>query len=208
MVKPPPDARQAVHAILSKSEQCFPRHNPGGGADVSLRCAAMGKRVQPAPALEPFLTRRVRELSRLLPRNCQAQGRRSRPSGAGHDAAAQGRGRPGGARPVRTAAQGLHAALRRLRRALGPVRDVDVMLGHLKDLRDDARHGAAVRWLSARLEAQRAELSRSCCNKLSPRGRLAGLRAWETLREELRRGEPADSQARRTYRAGSARGVS
>jgi CHAD domain-containing protein len=82
-------------------------------------------------------------------------------------------------------------ALRRLRRALGPVRDVDVMLGHLKDLRGDARHGAAVRWLSACLEAQRAELSRSCCNKLSPRGRLAGLRAWETLREELRRGEPA-----------------
>jgi CHAD domain-containing protein len=81
-------------------------------------------------------------------------------------------------------------ALRRLRRTLGPLRDVDVMLVHLEELRGDAQHAGAVEWLSGQLRRRRGKLERKCCKKMSSRKHLTGLRAWETLQPELRKGEP------------------
>src|SRR5262245_20898256 len=40
---------------------------------------------------------------------------------------------------------------RKLRRKLGPMRDVDVMLGHLDEIKPESPHAAAVDWLRQRL---------------------------------------------------------
>jgi CHAD domain-containing protein len=86
-----------------------------------------------------------------------------------------------------------------LRRTLGPLRDVDVMLLHLRQLRGDPKHGDAVEWLTQQLRTRRAKLARKCCKKMSSRKRLAGLRAWKRLCLEVRQGEP--SIRRRATRA-------
>jgi len=90
-------------------------------------------------------------------------------------------------------------ALRRLRRTLGPLRDVDVMLLHLEDLRGGGHHADAVEWFSGQLRTRRAKLARKCCKKMSSARRLLGLKAWTTLRAELRDGE--SSIRRRATRA-------
>src|ERR687891_527315 len=52
-------------------------------------------------------------------------------------------------RPVLSAdaRRGLAKVTRRLRRRLGPLRDLDVMLAHLDELTSSARHAGAVAWL-------------------------------------------------------------
>ena len=142
----------------------------------------------PAP-LEKHLSSQVRELQRLLPRALKAK-----------DVKAVHKARVA-TRRLRAAMQltepvlsdeprrEFTRALRRLRRTLGPLRDADVMLVHLKELRGDAQHADAVEWLSGRLRTERDKLARKCCKKMSSRKRLAGLREWETLQPELRKSD-------------------
>src|SRR5437588_3817420 len=49
----------------------------------------------------------------------------------------------------------LARVLRRLRRRLGPRRDLDVMIGHLQSLKRARSHSAAIEWFSRRLQEQR-----------------------------------------------------
>src|SRR5438876_11826117 len=44
----------------------------------------------------------------------------------------------------------LARALRKLRRRLGPARDLDVMIAHLEKLKRARSHQAAIEWLSSR----------------------------------------------------------
>ena len=73
--------------------------------------------------------------------------------------------------------------LRKLRRRLGPLRDLDVMLGHLESF--PARHRVGVVWLGERLKARRDELRRSALRQISPPKLLGRLGAWWGVREEL-----------------------
>jgi CHAD domain-containing protein len=143
-------------------------------------------------ALESVLSERVRDLRRLLPHVVSGQEQVD----AVHQARVTTRRLKAAvdlAEPVLSdhARKDFARALRRLRRELGPLRDVDVMLEHLRELDADARHLDAVRWLTGQLERQRAELQGHCCKKLSTRSRLSGLRAWDKLREQVRQEEPS-----------------
>ena len=70
--------------------------------------------------------------------------------------------------------------LRRLRRRLGPLRDLDVMLGHL----DRFGTSAGVGWVRDRLTADRdAERARTA-DKLHPAKELARLGCWWGVRQE------------------------
>jgi CHAD domain-containing protein len=145
---------------------------------------------QPA-SLEQFVAEQVQELRQLLPRALKAKD-----VDAIHDARVA-------TRRLRAAidlASPLLAdeprrrflrALRRLRRTLGPLRDLDVMLVHLQEFRTDGRHANAVDWLEGQLRKQRAKSARTCCKKMTSRSRLAGLRSWEKLRRDIRQGEQA-----------------
>jgi CHAD domain-containing protein len=91
---------------------------------------------------------------------------------------------------------------RKLRRRLGPLRDLDVMLAHLTELqagpsRDDARspHGRraarqrarldeAVQWVSERLHEQRRQV-RSECGEVNVARVLSRLGDWWGIREEI-----------------------
>ena len=73
--------------------------------------------------------------------------------------------------------------LRKLRRRLGPLRDLDVMLDHLNSL--PARHRVAVAWLSERLKARREELRRLTIRQIIPPKLLGRLGAWWGVREEV-----------------------
>ena len=143
-----------------------------------------------AESLDKLLTGRVKELRRLLPQAVKAKDTETV-----HDARVATRRLKAAvdlAAPVLSAKplRKFSRALRRLRRTLGPLRDADVMLTHLRELRGEhVRHRAAVDWLTKRVKAHRAKLARKCCRKMSPRARLSGLRSWKTLRRELGAGE-------------------
>jgi CHAD domain-containing protein len=77
--------------------------------------------------------------------------------------------------------------LRKLRRRLGPLRDLDVMDGHLKELlaRGATKHADAIAWLSFRLQVQR-EAARDEASGDAPATKvLAKLGQWWGLREEI-----------------------
>lgn len=75
--------------------------------------------------------------------------------------------------------------LRNLRRRLGSLRDLDVMIKHVEELRGAKRHAEAQRWLSERLLSERDKLRKKTRRKLSP-DRLAGkLDAWLPIREQV-----------------------
>jgi hypothetical protein len=75
--------------------------------------------------------------------------------------------------------------LRRLRRRLGPLRDTDVMLGHLRDLAAVHRHAVAAGWLAQHLSGQREALRRASAGQGPPAHVLARLGAWWGVREEI-----------------------
>jgi len=77
-------------------------------------------------------------------------------------------------------------ALRKLRRTLGPLRDVDVMLQHLDEVRGPAARGAGAGWVTGRLHERRTELRRDAARTLTPRKALARLEAWVDLEHEVR----------------------
>lgn len=82
--------------------------------------------------------------------------------------------------------------LRQLRRRLGPLRDLDVMLGHLDDRQQDVRHAAAAAWVRAALlpqrESARAEVARHKSGRVLDR-----LDRWWGVRDQmLAAGEAVD----------------
>jgi CHAD domain-containing protein len=77
----------------------------------------------------------------------------------------------------------LGKSLRKLRRRLGPLRDADVMLGHLAEF--ETEHPAAARWMSERLISTR-ERCRKKSTKQSPVANvLDKLIAWNNVRAEM-----------------------
>ena len=80
----------------------------------------------------------------------------------------------------------LAKVLRKLRRRLGPLRDADVMLGHLQELAPaGAKHRAALDWLSARIAARRDGHRHASAGKGTPAQVLADLGAWHPVREQI-----------------------
>src|SRR5436190_10126866 len=75
--------------------------------------------------------------------------------------------------------------LKRLRRRLGPLRDLDVMLGHLEDLSKSPRHATAAKWLAERLLLCRQDERKRAGRKASVVKTLGRLGAWWGLREEV-----------------------
>jgi CHAD domain-containing protein len=73
---------------------------------------------------------------------------------------------------------------RKLRRQLGPLRDLDVMLGHLADYRA-GRHAAATEWVVARLARCRELAARDAQKKTPPAQVLARLGSWWGVRQDI-----------------------
>ena len=84
---------------------------------------------------------------------------------------------------------------RKLRRRLGPLRDLDVMLGHLADFANQTRHTTAVGWLAGRLQDQREGARGASLEETPPAKVLAKLSSsWGDVRAEmLEAGEAVDS---------------
>jgi CHAD domain-containing protein len=75
---------------------------------------------------------------------------------------------------------------RRLRRRLGPLRDLDVMLGHLDELSRIKRHTTANAWLTNQLQAQRERARGESMEDASPGKVLAKLSdSWTCVRSEI-----------------------
>jgi CHAD domain-containing protein len=79
----------------------------------------------------------------------------------------------------------LAQVLRRLRRRLGPLRDADVMLGHLADLAATPKHAEAAEWLAGRIRAERDVLREGSIAQGPPSGVLADLGTWYPVREQI-----------------------
>lgn len=75
-------------------------------------------------------------------------------------------------------------ALRRLRRALGPLRDLDVMLGHLKELDAPPELAPAVAWVARQMRQRRAKVRRDHAGGASTE-RLQHLHAWNELKQPV-----------------------
>jgi CHAD domain-containing protein len=74
---------------------------------------------------------------------------------------------------------------RKLRRRLGPLRDLDVMLGHLGELAAHRTHADAVAWLSQRLRAARDRARQNSTDQKPPSKVVVKLDAWGPLRGEI-----------------------
>jgi CHAD domain-containing protein len=75
--------------------------------------------------------------------------------------------------------------LRKLRRRLGPMRDVDVMLDHLGALARNQRHRAAAHWLMDRLRVEQARLRQKSLGAAPAPKVLGKLGAWWGIREQV-----------------------
>lgn len=79
----------------------------------------------------------------------------------------------------------LNKRLKNLRRRLGPLRDLDVMIGHLEELAGKPAHAQAATWLRdhlARLRELKREESRK---EAAPADILSKLGAWWPVRQEI-----------------------
>jgi CHAD domain-containing protein len=85
--------------------------------------------------------------------------------------------------------RGLAKTLRRLRRSLGPLRDLDVMLGHLGEFGSDARYEAIVHWLRVRFAERRAAVMGEVREGRSPAALVSDLRAWGELESQVTEAE-------------------
>jgi CHAD domain-containing protein len=74
---------------------------------------------------------------------------------------------------------------RQLRRRLGPLRDLDVMIGHLKIIQQRATHRVAANWLEHRLIDARETAREDSASAQSPNSVLARMGTWWGLREEV-----------------------
>jgi CHAD domain-containing protein len=87
---------------------------------------------------------------------------------------------------AREGRRGFSKVLRRLRRSLGPLRDVDVMLGHLRESACDPRHGASVNWLLGTLHKRRSKLLEEIARKRSPEELVDELGRWRDLEPQVK----------------------
>jgi CHAD domain-containing protein len=79
--------------------------------------------------------------------------------------------------------------LRRLRRSLGPLRDLDVMVGHLGEFGADERFGAIVHWLRVRFAEDRGALLGEIRQRRSTASLINDLRVWGQLETQLTQAE-------------------
>jgi CHAD domain-containing protein len=82
-------------------------------------------------------------------------------------------------------AKAFDKVLRKVRRRLGPLRDLDVMIEHLGKLHGHPTHGTAADWLCQRLETQRQQERDDSRNGSGSADVLAKLGAWWHVREEI-----------------------
>lgn len=75
--------------------------------------------------------------------------------------------------------------LKKLRKRLGPMRDLDVMIGRLATLESHSVHGPAATWLKTQLEKQRDDERSDAKTKSGSADTLAKLGAWWHVREEV-----------------------
>jgi CHAD domain-containing protein len=75
--------------------------------------------------------------------------------------------------------------LKKLRRRLGPLRDLDVMIDHLQKTESIAAHAVAAAWMRERLSTQRDEQRLHAGKKGAPADVLAKLGSWWSVREEI-----------------------
>src|SRR5208282_3405728 len=75
-----------------------------------------------------------------------------------------------------------------LRRQLGPLRDLDVMLEHLAEIKQ-ARFEGGVRWMEDRLRHCREQAVLSAADNAPPARILARLGSWWGLRHEIEEAE-------------------
>jgi len=75
--------------------------------------------------------------------------------------------------------------LRKLRRRLGPLRDLDVMGGHLKELPKTAPRRDAIEWLQGRLQSARESSAHEALDDAPPTTVLSKLGAWWGLRDDI-----------------------
>jgi CHAD domain-containing protein len=88
---------------------------------------------------------------------------------------------------------GFGRALRKLRRRLGPLRDLDVMIEAVEPLTRHPRRGPAATWMRDQLRVRQAVARRKTRKKTSADKLLDRLDAWEPLRRQIvRLGEAAD----------------
>jgi CHAD domain-containing protein len=73
---------------------------------------------------------------------------------------------------------------KRLRRQLGPLRDLDVMLEHLAEVKDE-KHKPAVDWLTKRLSECRDQAVADAKKEAPPPRMLARLGSWWGVRQEI-----------------------
>jgi CHAD domain-containing protein len=87
----------------------------------------------------------------------------------------------------------LAGGLKRLRRRLGPLRDADVLIEHLSDLRKEAKHATAAEWLICRVEEDRQSLRKESQKRSTAERELDRLDVWPIVREEMKEaGEAVD----------------
>jgi len=80
---------------------------------------------------------------------------------------------------------GFDKVLRKIRRRLGPLRDMDVMIEHLEKLESHPTQGAAATWLKTHLHQQRDDERAESKEKAGSADLLSKLGAWWHVREEI-----------------------
>jgi CHAD domain-containing protein len=151
----------------------------------------MPAKSQPVPELIAFLDSRVEELRRLAPKAL-----RSSEVTAVHQARVITRRLKSAVdllEPVlpKETREDFKRVLRRLRRALGPLRDNQVMSEHLASYERHAKLAPAARWFSTILETRRKELQRRAARKAPVQEILKSLGGWWAMEHDLREGIPA-----------------
>ena len=76
----------------------------------------------------------------------------------------------------------LGKALKRIRRRLGPLRDLDVMLGHLREMARRGRLAQAASWVRGHLERERDDRAQAVARKSPTERMIQGLEPWWALR--------------------------
>ncbi len=76
------------------------------------------------------------------------------------------------------------AVLRKLRGRLGPLRDLDVMLGHLQEIKPGPSSNA-LDWIRGQLQNDRDGRNSKTRKKVDPQKLISKLSGWSTLRHEI-----------------------
>jgi CHAD domain-containing protein len=79
---------------------------------------------------------------------------------------------------------------RKLRRRLGPLRDVDVMLSHLDEIKPTSPHAPAVEWLKQRLQRERDRAREKSTRKVPATQVLSRLGSWWAVRQDVIDADP------------------